>query len=472
MEAELTTGVARADITPPVGIAHGNWGAQTHERAAGVDLPLWATTLALSDGKTTFVVVDLDLIYLRREHATAVREAVAELTGLPTSHVRISYTHTHSGPTTRPDSWVEKGEEKVIPYLDSLPHVAAGTALDAVNDMRPVRMAAGCGHSEIAVNRRLKRPEDGAVVVGRNWEGTVDHDVEVLRFDDANGTPLAVVAHYACHPITVGPDNDLITPDYPGVVKRVVEESTGATCLFLQGAAGNVGPIHGVVENGIEEYKPLGRRLGHEVARVAWAIEPHGREERYVETLESGAPLAVYEYDYEDQDVSLAVATSTAELPLVDFPPVEELEAEYGRYEQRLRELQAEGGNEAAISETTMRARRTYKDALMARQFEDQSYVDFEVQVFALGEDVALIATPGEPFVEIAQRVKDGSPFEQTAFSGYSNVLDYSPIYVPTADAYPDGGYEVETSPLTPRAADVLVKSTLDLLGTIETDNS
>ena len=53
MSTTLLAGAARADITPPIGIAHANWGAQTHERAAGIDLPLTVTALALGDGEHT-----------------------------------------------------------------------------------------------------------------------------------------------------------------------------------------------------------------------------------------------------------------------------------------------------------------------------------------------------------------------------------------------------------------------------------
>ncbi|HEY3229277.1 MAG TPA: hypothetical protein VGJ87_08655, partial [Roseiflexaceae bacterium] len=91
----LYAGVARTDITPPLGIAHAGWGAQTHQRATGVDLPLWATALALSDGAQTVVIVDVDLIYIWDNEAPAVMQAVASLTGLPQSNIRVSYTHTH-----------------------------------------------------------------------------------------------------------------------------------------------------------------------------------------------------------------------------------------------------------------------------------------------------------------------------------------------------------------------------------------
>ena len=64
MEPGLRAGIARTDITPPIGIAHAGWGAQTHQRAVGVDLPFWATALALSDGNETVILIDLDQSYL------------------------------------------------------------------------------------------------------------------------------------------------------------------------------------------------------------------------------------------------------------------------------------------------------------------------------------------------------------------------------------------------------------------------
>src|SRR5215210_915629 len=107
----LYAGVARTDITPPVGIAHAGWGAQTHQRAAGGDLPLWATALALSDGEQTAVIIDVDTTYLWEPEAVAAQQAIHELTGLPTSNIRLSYTHTHSGSISGEtwSSWIKEG---------------------------------------------------------------------------------------------------------------------------------------------------------------------------------------------------------------------------------------------------------------------------------------------------------------------------------------------------------------------------
>ena len=63
----LKAGAGRADITPPVGIAHAGWGAATHQRAEGVDMPFYATALYVTDGDLELAIVDLDIGILTHE---------------------------------------------------------------------------------------------------------------------------------------------------------------------------------------------------------------------------------------------------------------------------------------------------------------------------------------------------------------------------------------------------------------------
>ncbi len=464
MTSHLLAGVARTDITPPLGIAHAGWGAQSHQRAAGIDLPLWATALALSDGNETIVIVDIDLIYLWDAEAPAVHQAVVELTGLPASNVRLAYTHTHSGPVNGStwSSWIKQGAEMVPAYDASLAHRIAGVAWAALQKLTPVRIAAGSGTSAINVNRRFQRPEDGAVICGRNWEGPVDHQVQVVRIDTLDGQPFAAIVNYACHPITVGPDCDQVTPDYPGVVKRVVEQATGATCLFLQGATGDLGPIRGVARGGFDAYKRLGAMLGHEASRVWWELELPQHHERYIGTLESGSPLAIYA----DEPISeparfVKVATRPIDLPLKTMLPPEQLEAERDAHVAQLNALRENGGDEAAITRETMLAKRAAMRADLSRQSQGRTHRTFELQAFALGHDIVLLGMPGEPFVETGLAIKGNSPFAHTLFSGYSNI---GWAYIPTAAAYPLGGYEVEVSPFSPEAANLVVHEAQTLL--------
>ncbi|MCW5852896.1 MAG: hypothetical protein KIT87_22695, partial [Anaerolineae bacterium] len=203
MIPRLLAGTARADITPPVGIAQANWGAQTHERAQGVDLDLWATALALRDAQTgvTALLIDLDLGWLYEPVAVQTRDEVARLTGVPRENIRLAYTHTHSGPSlgegTTPG--VRSGEELVPAYVASLPGKIAGVAWEALNNLEPARAAAGAGTCRININRRDRRP-DGRVITGRSWEGPVDPTVGVVRIDDLAEEPIATLVHYSCHP--------------------------------------------------------------------------------------------------------------------------------------------------------------------------------------------------------------------------------------------------------------------------------
>ena len=93
----LLAGVARADITPPVGIPHMNWGSQTHVGAVGIDpAGMVATALVLSDGKQKFAMVDVDALFVGQ--LTDVATRAARLTGIPAGHIRLGATHTHAGP--------------------------------------------------------------------------------------------------------------------------------------------------------------------------------------------------------------------------------------------------------------------------------------------------------------------------------------------------------------------------------------
>ena len=77
----LDVAFSRADINPPVGIAHGNWGASTHSRAEAIDLPLWASALAVHDvaSDVTALMVECDLGGLSFAQAGAIRDAVRKM---------------------------------------------------------------------------------------------------------------------------------------------------------------------------------------------------------------------------------------------------------------------------------------------------------------------------------------------------------------------------------------------------------
>ena len=43
----ILTGVARVDITPPIGMPHANWGSSVHQVAEGIDMPMYCYAMYL-----------------------------------------------------------------------------------------------------------------------------------------------------------------------------------------------------------------------------------------------------------------------------------------------------------------------------------------------------------------------------------------------------------------------------------------
>jgi neutral/alkaline ceramidase-like enzyme len=464
----LLAGVGRCDITPAPGTPQGGWGAQTHQRGLGADMPLYATALVLSNTREMVAIIDLDAIGFDRDWTDKIVGAVAELSGLPREHIRLSCTHTHSGPNTFRLSTITEGLDMVKSYLDELPRRVAGAVWQAQQGLKSVRSAAGRGSCGINVNRRLQLP-DGQVVVGKNWDGPVDHTVRIVRFDDLNQNPVATLLHYACHPTIIAWQCEYATPDYPGVARQVVEQQLGGVCLFLQGATGNIGPREGFTGD-LKVYRRLGTVLGLEGAKVAISTETLQRRERFAGVLQSGAALASYEQDVtEPPEAVLRILSRQLELPLARFPPAEELEVQAAECRKQYEHL-VKSGTEQEVRASRARLTQANMRAENARLYQGKTHIDWQLQGIRIGS-VALLSIPGEPFTEINQQIVSESPFPETLFSGYSNG---GFGYLPIRSAFAKGGYEVEISPFSADAADIVVKEGLKMLKELaeETDGS
>src|SRR5262245_16654225 len=125
-------GLARCDVTPPVGIYHRMWGAATHERATGVHRPLTATALVFqaADGPLTAateqVLVAVDHCLLWAREMEALLQSVCATTGLAREQVAVVFSHTHAAGLMDLDRVGRPGGELIPPYLESLAGCIAG----------------------------------------------------------------------------------------------------------------------------------------------------------------------------------------------------------------------------------------------------------------------------------------------------------------------------------------------------------
>ena len=255
MESNLRAGVARVDITPPVPIDCVGF-VRRAEPVTGVLSPLTATATVFEDLTTSIrsVVLAVDLVGIGTDQGRMIRESIGSLIGCPADNVLLNYSHTHAAPHSFDDHPKLGGTLSEVTaanwnYIQSLPYRLASAAFQAAQNLEPVRIGAASGRADgIAVNRR-ERLSDGRTVLGWNPDGVTDPEVAVVRVDRLDGTPLALFVNFACHPVVLGGEHQFIGADYPGVVRDIVEDATGATCLFLQGAGGNILPLEGFYEN-------------------------------------------------------------------------------------------------------------------------------------------------------------------------------------------------------------------------------
>ena len=151
---QLLAGTGRADITPAPGTPQGGWGAQTHQRGQDSDLPLFTTALVLADETLSVAIIDVDAIGFDQEWTRKIIAAIEELTHIPATRIRLSCTHTHSGPNTFRLATISEGMEMAQSYLDGLPLRIAGAVWRAQQTLRPVRCAAGSG--DCAIKSKLR----------------------------------------------------------------------------------------------------------------------------------------------------------------------------------------------------------------------------------------------------------------------------------------------------------------------------
>jgi hypothetical protein len=455
---QLLAGTGRVDITPAPGTPQGGWGAQTHQRGVAADMPFYATALALVQGNERVVIVDADAIGFDTEWTGKILSAVSGLTGLPPERIRFSCTHTHSGPNTFRLANISEGLDMAASYLESLPHRIAGAAWQACQNLEPVHVAAASGKCGISVNRRVRLP-DGRVIVGQNLEGEPDRTLRVVRFDGLDEKPVAIIMHYACHGTTMGWQCRYFTPDFPGPARQVVEQQMGCGSLFLQGAAADQGPRVGFTGD-LGVYHRLGRELGLEAAKIATEIDTLTRRQRFAGVMPSGANIALYEYERQEPEVPvLRVTSRTIRLPLKAFEPPQELEAELGRLRAEAERCRSAGDVDGLRLANALATQAAWRLGNAQRYFGKQA-TEWPMQAIRVGP-VAFLSIAGEPFSAIGRRIASQSPFRHTLFSGYSNG---GFGYIPERQAYDAGGYEIEATPFSADAADVVVREGAQLL--------
>jgi neutral ceramidase len=404
---QLRAGVARAFVTPPLGIYLIGY-ADRDGGCRSVHDDLTATALILDDGTTQLVIIALDMLALNEQIVERVRIGVAERWQIPGDQVMICCSHTHSGPIAYAD---EKSKRKDRRFIDDLVDRLVALVGEALAGRVPATITYGQGEAPVAINRRQLLP-DGEMIIGVNPDGPVDRSLNVLQVrHDQSDAPLVTLVNLACHATVLGPNSYAVSADWPGAMRRTVEEVAGGLCMFLQGATGNLNPHHEWGEDDLGAMEHIGRNVAEQVLGNLTALKPFTATPLQARSASARLPI-------------------TPQMRTDDTGPITYKEA-----------LAEHAGIPKFMVDRVLKARYPWKTTL--KQRDGQWHTPLEIQAFRLGE-CAIVAHAAETFNEIGAAIKRGSPAPITLFAGYSNGCIG---YLPTAAEHARGGYEVELSP-------------------------
>lgn len=266
----LEAGAARINITPATPMLMSGYGNRT-DPFKGVRDSLYASAVVFSDGDRKAVIITTDLIGIAHQFASETIQQIAAVTGIDREYILLSATHNHGGPSNM--TYNQEPPPEVIAYVKTLQNNLIALVREAIEKMQPVMLGTGAGQCRMNINRRA-RFADGSVWLGRNPDGPCDHDVAVVRIDDLNRQPIAILVNWPCHGTVSGPTNYQITGDWPGAVARFVESSFDQKVIVpvTAGASADINPIYGPNDR-FRDIDAIGMLLGEEVGRVARSIE-------------------------------------------------------------------------------------------------------------------------------------------------------------------------------------------------------
>ena len=385
----LHFGAAAADITPPVGIAMGGyWGRRSG--ATHIRDRLMAKALVCGLGSAHVALVAVDLVGLDAAVVRAIRERVTCATGIEVMAVMICASHTHSGPLTFPFRGMGRMDSR---YSEQVVDAVVEVVIAAAADSRPGRLYYARPQVQIARNRRPQ-----------SVKGEVVPYAHVLRFAAECGAE-ATIFSYACHPVVLGRDNHQISADFPGASARCIEAATGGLALFVNGACGDVNPR--IANGSFADVDRLGEELGRAV----------------LEGRDAAAPL----------DAS-AISWAHERLDLPLRPPPSRWRAEAEKFKWHLRARLARGGEVSKAQFEWAVAMCKWVQAGAERT----RVQPFEIQALAFGE-LVLLGVEGELFARYQLDLE--AAHGPAVLCGFANGCIG---YVPTADEYAHGGYEID----------------------------
>ena len=414
-KGSLRVGVSEADITPPVGFPMAGY---YHERLAEGEIdPLKARAIVFRDDHTSAALVVCDLIGISTDLKNEVRRRASEKTGIPESHIAISATHSHTAPDYMKELYLKLGNEPQeslrAEYIDRL----IDGPVEAI-----CQADAAAGQATIE-------------------SGTASQNVR-----DEAGNPRGILSNFALHLDTVG--GMKWSADYPFFIERTLQQATGASVVSIFGN-GCCGDINHVNPRNADRNNAatIGQSIGDSIVRDLPSLQP--LQQRTLSVKSRVLQLPLQDATEEEVKHSIELLAKAKRKEPVEF--LEQVTAYKKLIIDQMRHQKPFAKTADHITWGLSRALAGIGETMPV-----------DMTVITLGTDIAIVALPGEAFVELGLAIKQGSPFRTTMVIELSNCVET--IYVPTRAAYAHGSYEVTNSTTMPGSGEMLVQAALELL--------
>jgi len=406
---------------------------------------------------------------LESPEVAAIVAAICQSTGVSADAVSVVFSHTHAAGLMSRDRADLPGGDLIAPYLESLNRTLGNLARQALDALSEAAITYGMGVCRLAVHRDQWDAQAGQWVCGFNPDGDADDTLLVARITAAtDGRPLATIVNYACHPTTLAWDNTLISPDFPGAMRDVVEQATGGPCVFLQGASGDLGPREGFVGD-VAIADRNGRQLGYATLAVVESLPPPCREFAYQGPVVSGATIGVWSHVPLDPSGAAAAAqwhTDRRPLPLAyrrDLPRADQVAVDRDAlFEQ---ERAARQRHDAATA-ADLRALAERKTRLLARlnALPGGETYPYEISLWRMG-DAVWLAVQGEPYQQLQRDLRRRFPGVALVIATIAG--GWGPSYLPPAAIYDQSIYQAQVAVLAAGSLEQLTDALADRIGSL-----
>ena len=443
----MKTGFGKICINPPYGAPI--IGYYEPRFVKGILDDLFVRAVVFDDGRVRAAVVALDLCLLGQDYYEAMKAAITEATGIHKDAIFINCSHTHTGPLVGRDFASSKGSSEA--YDAFLISSVRDAVIYAVADLKESTLETAQAKN-ISFIRRY-RMKDGSVATNPGVNnpnidhplGTPNETVKLVRLRREQGEDIFII-NFGTHPDSVG--GEYISADYMGYACATVERALPNTrCVFLQGPQGdvnhvNVAPTPGEAAISAIDFDGVPRSVRH--------AEHMGR-------ILAGAVLSVCSVTEKLEGEAIRFASARVDLPShQENDRLEEMQRIYDLYT---------AGRASELPYKEMELTTAVAEASRIIKLKDgPEAFPFYLSAIGVGE-LVFAGIGGEPFTEIGNRICAASPFKTTVLCCLTNSAGG---YIPTANAYAEGGYEAKSSGLRPGSDDILVKGMEELLRSLQ----